>query len=451
MSYLCKWNKKSRFKPSSTCINCSSNSFCPLGAAYELNSSSLISVSQAYAYPRSPDMTSFEDILLQNMFTLGTTTSCLLISPIFWTLILCFLFLTLLFVMASFSWCMQPHKRERYRTTIKSIFQRTDLVGEGEMWLGGLASIAVILMSIMAYTFAISYMYQYPIETTQGSKFACDSSLRNAQFQSNLQALAVPVSTEEKPIFDLLDAQNFTLQIDLLNTVTSCIKIALYEVTDSSTTSVALLSCSNLNGTVSTTIRLSEHALTIKAVVSDIQLIGGLRVGISGAGQERDSYTLKELNFLQTFYSQSLETLSQSPIIKMALTKVINQTESLFNDDDEKFGGIWYPTFTYSSSEMFLTAEEYRISANLTSTSITIDISETSYYIKNTQSPIAKQPEVIFRTLLFAFLCLELCAMIFLICKLLVVPLINKISTRFFGRPLKNIVEPLHDIRLHHH
>ena len=86
---------------------------------------------------------------------------------------------------------------------------------------------------------------------------------------------------------------------------------------------------------------------------------------------------------------------------------------------------------------MFVTADRYALSSNLSSTTMTIDISETSYYIKNVQSPIAKQPEVIFRTLLFAFLCLELCAMAFLICKLLLIPFGKKVYACFHGRSVQ--------------
>ncbi|CAF4628565.1 unnamed protein product, partial [Rotaria magnacalcarata] len=42
------------------------------------------------------------------------------------------------------------------------IFERTDLVGEGELWIGGVASIAIILVTAMAYAFAILYLNQYP-------------------------------------------------------------------------------------------------------------------------------------------------------------------------------------------------------------------------------------------------------------------------------------------------
>jgi hypothetical protein len=111
-----------------SCINCSSTSFCPLGAVYEIDSSSLVSISQAYAYPRSPDMDVYEDLLLVNMFSMGSTGHCLVVSPIFWVLMLLIIFVLLLFGMASLNWCVQPPKRDQWRTTIKRIFLRTDLI-----------------------------------------------------------------------------------------------------------------------------------------------------------------------------------------------------------------------------------------------------------------------------------------------------------------------------------
>ena len=123
----------------------------------------------------------------------------------------------------------------------------------------------------------------------------------------------------------------------------------------------------------------------------------------------------------------------------------------MYDDENSEFGGIWYPTFTYSLSEMFISANSYATLANLTSTTLTIDITETSYYIKNTQSPIAKRPEIIFRTLLFAFLCLELCAMTFLIVKLLLIPLVLKIYTLYTGRRPNNAVRPEHELKANHH
>jgi hypothetical protein len=97
-----------------------------------------------------------------------------------------------------------------------------------------------------------------------------------------------------------------------------------------------------------------------------------------------------------------------------------------------------------------MTAASYVSSANLTSTTLTITIDETSYYIKNVQSPIAKQSEIIFRTLLFTILCLEISALIFLVIKLLVIPLCTKIYAISCGKR-NNMVAPEETIPTHHH
>jgi len=96
---------------------------------------------------------------------------------------------------------------------------------------------------------------------------------------------------------------------------------------------------------------------------------------------------------------------------------------------------------------MFVTASSYVTSVNLTSTTLTLYISETSYYIKNVQSPIAKQAEVIFRLLLFTILCLELAGLAFLIVKLLIIPLYKKIARSFCPN---NVVKP-EEHPSHHH
>jgi hypothetical protein len=111
-----------------SCTNCSPTSFCPLGAVYELGSSVLISVSQAVAYPRTPDLDVFEDLLITNMFALGATPHCIVVSPIFWSLIVAIPILLILICMSSLHLCVQPPTHDRWRTTIKNIFERTDLV-----------------------------------------------------------------------------------------------------------------------------------------------------------------------------------------------------------------------------------------------------------------------------------------------------------------------------------
>jgi len=99
---------------------------------------------------------------------------------------------------------------------------------------------------------------------------------------------------------------------------------------------------------------------------------------------------------------------------------------------------------------MFVTASGYVTSSNLTSTTLTIVISETPYYIKNLQSPIARLPEIIFRLLLFIILCLEISGLIFLIFKLLLIPLFYKIA-RAYCRNKNNAVGPGEVVPEHHH
>ena len=141
----------------------------------------------------------------------------------------------------------------------------------------------------MAYNFAVSYLYQYPAEKVGPSSFACDETIRNANFDSKLKALAVPVSEIEQPIFDMLDDQTFTLHVDFINTAIPCSKVSLWEVVESVTDALSDASCSAAGGTVSMRAVLDQHTITVRAVVEDIQLVGGVRVGLSGVGQETKS------------------------------------------------------------------------------------------------------------------------------------------------------------------
>ncbi|CAF3726492.1 unnamed protein product [Rotaria socialis] len=191
--------------PCISCINCSSNSFCPWGTVFEVNETYLTSQSQAYAYPRSPELTAYEDIVLSNSFAIA--------------------------------------------------------------------------------------------ESVGDSSFACDTTLRNAQYDSNLQSLAIPVPDEEQPIVDMLDNQVFTLQLDVFNTAISCQAVSFVEIVGSTTLSLPMASCNNVNGVVSATIILPGHDATIEVTLTSIQLVGGFRLGLSGPSQSNDSSTLQQLSF----------------------------------------------------------------------------------------------------------------------------------------------------------
>ena len=202
------------------------------------------------------------------------------------------------------------------------------LQGEGELWLGGIASLAVILITVMAYRFALLYLNQYPAEKVGPSTFACDESIRNAKFESSMKALAVPVSEVETPMFDALAKQKFTLHLDLVNTAVSCIKVSIAEVIGAFTRSISNVTCTESNGTVSLRAALPRHIITVRVLLSDIQLVGGLRVGLFGPGEVNGLYTSQELNFHEAFFSASVGTLAQHGKIKLTLTKVSRRSSS---------------------------------------------------------------------------------------------------------------------------
>ena len=197
--------------------------------------------------------------------------------------------------------------------------------------MGGIASIAVILITAMAYRFALSYLAQYPAEKAGPSSFACDDTIRNAKFESKLRALSLPVPEMEQPMFEALDKQTFTLHVDLINTVIPCIKVSIVEVIESVTYALPDVLCNATNGTVTIRAVLPQHTITVRAVLDDIQLVGGVRVGLSGPGQAAKLYTLHELNFNRALFSDAAGTLAQRSAIKVSLTKVSRSNACLIH------------------------------------------------------------------------------------------------------------------------
>ncbi|UJR13139.1 hypothetical protein I4U23_000163 [Adineta vaga] len=211
------------------CSNSSSNSSCSLASLVDIDLSTMPSYSQAVPYPETTETNDIEDLLIKNVFQIGTNSHCLLISPLFWTIIvgvLCLLFLTYMLLTHLFN-CKSFL---RYNEKAKLIFKHTDIIGEGEMWLGGLATFAIIVLIAFAYKFSASFIRRYPIEDlSQPATFACDESLVNAQFSTGLELLATPKSKDAQPIFDLLDKQILNLTVELINTGFTCTSVTAQE------------------------------------------------------------------------------------------------------------------------------------------------------------------------------------------------------------------------------
>ncbi|CAF3717154.1 unnamed protein product, partial [Adineta steineri] len=415
-----------------SCLACSSDAFCPIGSVTDVNNTFLYPRSQAHVHPRSPDVTVFDEILLQNMFSTSANEHCIFVSPLFWVLIVIGIVVIILTIMGIIKRWVRHPVAHRVRHHVKRIFRQTDLIHEGEMWMGGLVSFAIVVLLIFAYTFSAAFYREYPSEDSGPSTFTCGETMRNAKYESGLQSLSIPVSHDEQPMFDLLNEQNYILRLDVLNTVVSCKNLVVEQSFGSSTTKL-IPNCTYTNGILSADVSLPYHKVITKWIFNDIAFIGGIRISLIADEEHYAMYHLKELDYSQTIFDYFNRTLSQTMAIHLELTKAINETEPL-TGYKPKFSGIWNPKFVVDENHMFISSDDYVTSINLTSTTLTIFISETSYYIKNRQLPIAKLREIVFHNLLFTIVCLEIFRLVILLYKLTMVPLIDFLALHFRKR-----------------
>ncbi|CAF1304108.1 unnamed protein product [Adineta steineri] len=427
----------------SSCIECSNDSFCSLGSAFgdiNLSSSILKSFNEIIAYPVSPQSVRFDNILMQNMFVIHDASSsrCLLLSPLFWAIIVIafgLLIWIIRFILKSY---INNPFGKKTQEQMKRFLKKTDLIGEGELVIGGIFSFAILVLVIFAYTFSNSYFHRYPIEEiNENADFACDQTLTNAQFSSGLMSIGIPPDPTEEPIFNLLNSQIFTLNIDFINTVFNCTDILVTQIKDKSLP-MNINSCNDTLSTTSLSLILPSHDINIQIQLSGIHTIGALRISLQGSSQDMTNetlnaiYTLSQLLFAQTL-SMNDQMLTQQVSCSLQITKVINRTYPLEEEGETEFNAIWLPIISGSTYEMFIDENQYIYSTS-TSTIISIIISETSYYTLNIQKPITDFSELIFTNLLFTIVCLEIFGLGFLIFKLIIIPFIKWIYNHSCSR-----------------
>ena len=416
------------------CIPCSrssSNSFCPLASLADIDLSTMPAYNQAVAYPETADTTDIDDLLMKNMFQINSDPHCLVISPLLWTLAvsgMC-LFILLFMVVIKLCGCQQCIK---YRKRVKNIFKHTDIIGQGEMWAGGLATLAIVVLVSFSYWFSISFIQRYPIEKVVGpAKFACDQTLINARFTTGLELLAISKIPESQLIFDLLDAQTFYLTLDLINTAFTCDSIIVQEYLISTRHVPLTINCrrSTSKATTSVTFPIPRHQTTLQMNMTGPCWIGAIRLCFRGDGQTKLTSTLRQLDSCQLFMSSN-KSIGRSTFIPIVFIKNINMTRALSTSDQTLYSGLWMPTFgavSLSNEAYYLEFGDYlRYTSSLTIIQLMLD--ERPFYIKNIQRPIVRTAELIFHGLLFTSLCIELFAFSFLLMKLIIIPLVQWIQ-----------------------
>ncbi|CAF4307403.1 unnamed protein product, partial [Rotaria magnacalcarata] len=317
------------------------------------------------------------------------------------------------------------------------------------LWVGGLASAAVLVIVISAYSFSNQYFHQYPIEqVTSDSSFACDVTLRNAKFSTTMQMTSTSQNStkQNQVIFNMLNAQSITLNVDLIQTAFICNdSLIVQRVAGSKLTRLPISACqTSHNGSIlSLAIGLPTQEVGIQLTLPGSRTVGAIRLGLNGPSMispDKRS-TLLELNFSSVFVSSSSDgVLAPSTSFVIGLTAIVNHTDPLNSDDWPTFSAIWSSSFDVITDDLFTVENRYTFFQR-SQTNISITIQKSIFYVNNKQEPIARQTEIIFHNLLFTIVVLELFCLLFLINKLLILPLYHNISSLLHYLSKKNRVD----------
>lgn len=425
---LCPADTKAPKYGSEQCEACSKPLNCPLGLIDD--QIDYPRILQIVTYPESPDSTSFDDIILSNIFSFD----CLHNSPIFWMFMVISI-VTLFFIIISVFSLFT--RMLHYRLRIIRIFKHVDLVGEGHLWIGGLVSCGILVLIIFATLFSLKYTQLYPMEQIKYSSSTCNRQIYNAKFTSGLQLLALPKSDDERPMFELLDEQPFNLTLNLINTLINCLEINIEQTAGGKFTNWPWFGCSkdDKNATATLVIPLPSHLTVTTINLPVLYSVGSVRVCLQGRNKTTSDnrYQLRELVVCEVF-SDDNHSMRQNAEFDITLTKVINRTEPFESGELPIYSGLWIPMITSQGAiTKFIWMpgqDDFRRTLSYSS-AIIIRAIESQFYIQNKQEPIARKFEIFFHNVLFIGVILELFALIFLINRLIILPIIRLILNWF--------------------
>ncbi|CAF1370855.1 unnamed protein product [Rotaria sordida] len=389
------------------------------------------SYSQTFAYPDTSDMNNYDDLLIQNIFYIGKSTSCLITTPMFWTLLiigLCFIVWLIMILIKKY----RCEKVNHHRNTAKQFFKGINIITEDEQWIGGLLSFATIVLFCFALWFATNYIKLYPIETSSYARGSCDDASYNALFDNALQ---LPLSNPDGtrwPIFDMLDEQPFTMTLDLVNTRAYCSNISFQQNRPGVNylrlpMTTCILQPDNITRSVS--VALPAHRINVQLNITGPYFVGGFRLCLHGPGLIKGFNKLHGLDMCQFFFTPN-QTLARAATLSVVFIKVVNQTKPLHVGDLSQYDGRWAATFAENSlsDEMIYEQDGTYIRYMVPRTILTITFSEQSFFLQNNQKPVVRIAELAFHTLLFCTLVIELFALTFLVLKLISKPFIHLIG-----------------------
>lgn len=125
--------------------------------------------------------------------------------------------------------------------------------------------------------------------------------------------------------------------------------------------------------------------------------------------------------------------LAPSTEIIIHMTAVINQTSPMNPSERPVLGAEWALSVDALMDEVFTVETRYTFYKR-EKTIISIVLVDEVYYVSNVQQPIARRTEIIFRTLLFTTVVIELFRLAFLISKLLFLPFFRFAAIRLLKK-----------------
>lgn len=154
-------------------------------------------------------------------------------------------------------------------------------------------------------------------------------------------------------MIDLLDRQNFALNVHFINTIINCDTVEIQGLFGTMWSTLRWSHFININSILSVNIPLSHQHISVKVLLSDIQTIDGLKKSL----YRDEYYQLNKFYFYCSYYKNEYLLRKNIPI-SFILTKVINQTV-LMNNKKSKFNGIFIPLSKFDLNYILLTSEQY--------------------------------------------------------------------------------------------
>ncbi|CAF4494555.1 unnamed protein product [Rotaria sp. Silwood2] len=433
------------YRPSVHCQACNLTTFCPRGASNEVNLNDFLSYNQTFSYPNSPIIDNYDDLLILNFLNIDHTIHCIVASPLFWAalaIVCCFIIWLIM--------CLVKMRRinvmDTHRKRIKYVLKKFDLFGEGKHWIGGLISFVILFLIMFSCWFAYDYFHSYPIETAKTYRALCKNNQMNTKFSNGLQVPLPAADGTLWKIFEMLNHQNLTMTVYLINTRTLCDNIIVERLRYRGTPQLLKIkgcNLSNIYPVVSFSVDLYTHTENIQVTINGPHFIGAVRLCLYGPQLIEDTlsgiHRLRELDVCNLFYTEN-QTIGLTTNFNVRLIKVINITEPLKGNDRIIFDGRWAPTTKYVddlSDELYFEKDGQYLRYASHTTKFILRFKEETYFLENIQSPIIRLQALVFHTLLFFSLLIEIVGILFLMFKLCCSPLLRLFLPSFHDNSFK--------------